>query len=39
MTEEIVYSTGECFLGALLVATSSRGVCAILPARWLARAR
>ena len=30
MTEEIVYSTGECFLGALLVATSSRGVCAIL---------
>ena len=30
MTEEILYSTGECFLGALLVATSGRGVCAIL---------
>lgn len=30
MTEEIVYSTGDCFLGALLVATSARGVCAIL---------
>lgn len=30
MTEEIRYSTGECFLGALLVATSGRGVCAIL---------
>jgi AraC family transcriptional regulator of adaptative response/methylated-DNA-[protein]-cysteine methyltransferase len=30
MSQEILYSTGECVLGAVLVAASERGVCAIL---------
>jgi AraC family transcriptional regulator of adaptative response/methylated-DNA-[protein]-cysteine methyltransferase len=29
MSGEILFSTGECVLGSMLVATSARGVCAI----------
>jgi AraC family transcriptional regulator of adaptative response/methylated-DNA-[protein]-cysteine methyltransferase len=30
MSHDILYSTGECVLGVVLVATNERGVCAIL---------
>ena len=30
MSQEILYSTGKCILGVVLVAASERGVCAIL---------
>ena len=30
MSQDILYATGECLLGVVLVATNERGVCAIL---------